>query len=117
MKKLEGSAPGPADLYPKSQFKSKVVSIAPLPASKSRVKTPETDVPLLFPNYNLTKPNHEAKTKYRPAHKTDLVYDKESLASFASTAPTSTLSKAAVSIAPLPYHRLTDKELEILLRK
>ena len=76
-----------------------------------------TESPLLYPNINITRPSHEAKTKYRPAHKVDQISDKESLVSFASTAVSSTLSKQAISFAPLPYSRLSDRELEVLLRK
>lgn len=69
MKKLENTAPGPADICPKQIYSSKAVSIAPIPQSKSRIKIEEPNPPLLYPNYSLTKPNHEAKTKYRPAYK------------------------------------------------
>jgi len=59
--------------------------------------------PLLYPNYDLTKPNHGAKAVYKPDHKNDHISDSKSQVSYASTAPTSTLSKLSVSIAPLPY--------------
>ena len=80
-----------------------MVSIAPIPQSKSRVKKLDAHPPLLYPKYDLTKPNHGAKAVYKPEHKLDHISDSKSQVSYASTAPTSTLSKVSVTIAPLPY--------------
>ena len=72
---------------------------------------------LLYPNYDLTRPSHSPAVKYAPSHKVQRDDLSVSDNSYASTAPTSTLSKTAVTIAPLKYKNLSDRQLELLLRK
>lgn len=122
LKRFERQAPGPADLFPEPVFCTKKVSIAPLPTSKPRVEQEPCNPIMLYPKVDVIKPNHSPKVIYRKEHKLrssaeSVISDRQSINSIASTAPTSTLSKSAVTIAPLQYSKLTDRQLEILLRK
>lgn len=114
---MERQAPGPADLNPHPVFCTKHVSIAPLPKSKSKLEKEFNEPILLYPNYALTRPSHSPAVKYSQSHKVTRDDLSVSDNSYASTAPTSTLSKTAVTIAPPKYQNLTDRQLELLLRK
>lgn len=110
LKILEAS-PGPTDFNPKQFYPTKGGTIAPIHKTKPRVEQLSSEPILLYPNYHMVKPNHSPSVLYRPKHifKEGLLEDLKSEASFASTAPTSTLSKSAVSIAPLQYSKLSDR--------
>lgn len=121
LKKFDRQAPGPADLFPESQFTTKKYSIAPLPKTKPRVESEKVDPVLLYPKYDVTRPNHSPAVVYRDKHKLkalaeERLSERSDGKSFASTAVTSTLSKQGVSFAPKQYTCLTDDELEKLLR-
>ena len=77
---------------------------------------------MLYPKYDLTKPAHSPAVTYKKQHKLrsscdEKLSEKSDSKSFASTAVSSTLSKQGVVIPPKKYSKLTDRQLELLLRK
>jgi hypothetical protein len=77
---------------------------------------------MLYPKCDLTKPAHSPAVTYKKQHKLrsscdEKLSEKSDSKSFASTAVSSTLSKQGVVIPPKKYSKLTDRQLELLLKK
>ena len=87
----------------------------------------QDDRELLYPKYDLARPNLHAMRSVMQPNKGKRRLDDASEAMYeASTAATSAVgdsdtkgkaAKAGASIAPLPYSNFTDKQLEMMLRK